>query len=181
MLPNGYCAQVKETYPEMDYYEFDSICRRLNFQLVMSKSEKTQREDMAIMHTKLYVQQEHSYILYVRVLNESVVLATLYAQVYFDGELTDKQKVALKGSGYQIVDKDKIYFGFSVTKDLYSKVEKLMFEFTPVKKWSNLGKVCLGFVDNTFENKCGRGTGFTLEELSKSILIERIIYEKIYG
>ena len=160
----------------MNVNEFESIADKLGFEFVMSRSEKTDREDKALIHSKLYVQKQHSYILYARILNGVVVIATLYGQVYYNETLTENQKQALKGSGYQIIDKDKIYFGFSVTKGLSEKAKRLMFEFTPVKKWFEFDKLYPGFVDHTFEAGCGRGTGFTFEELKKSELISKIIF-----
>ena len=176
MTQNCYCSQCKETYVGMQEFDFDYIAKKLGFKEVMCKWENTQRPDKAIRKTKLFVLQEHSYILYAIFINEELALATLYAQVYFDGGLTESQSDALRGSGYQIIDTDKIYFGFSVTKGLYSKTRNIMYEFTPIKKWTNLDKVCLGFIDNTFENNCGRGTGFTKNELKQNSLVANIIF-----
>ena len=167
---------LENLYEQIKFDDLESVINKLEFEFVMSRSEKTDREDNAVIHSKLYVQKQHSYILYVRVLNGIVVRATLYGQVYYNETLTENQKQALKGSGYQIIDKDKIYFGFSVTKGLSEKTKRLMFEFTPVKKWAEFDKLYPGFVDSTFEAGCSRGTGFTFEELSQSELIRKIIF-----
>lgn len=160
----------------MKVNEFEGIVDKLGFEFVMSRSEQTDREDKALIHSKLYVQRQHSYILYARILNGVVVIATLYGQVYYNETLTENQKYALKGSGYRIIDKDKIYFGFSVTKGLDEKSKRVMFEFTPVKKWVKFDKLYLGFVDYSFELGCSRSTGFSFEELKQSELISKIIF-----
>ncbi len=88
------------------------------------------------------------------------------------------KKKALAGSGYLKVEVDKIFFGLSVTKNLKAIVNDIIESFRIVPKWTNYEKVCIGFVDNTFENGCGKGVGFSKDTLKKNVLINQIMFEQ---
>lgn len=167
-------VHIIDSYEKMPYSAFSKLLKQLNFEQVLC----TNVHELSNLKARLFVNQEHSLIVYAITLNDVLSRATLYGQVYCENELSQLQKKALAGSGYLKVEVDKIFFGLSVTKNLKAIVNDIIESFRIVPKWTNYEKVCIGFVDNTFENGCGKGVGFSKDTLKKNVLINQIMFEQ---
>lgn len=161
-----------DSYPDMQWNEFNEIVKQLNFEETLFAN----MYKLPNMETRVFVLQKQGLILHAIIKDGLLSRATLYGELGFDGELNSKQKEALKGSGYIQVSKGKLFIGFSVTRGARKIITKLISEFEIIPKWTDYDKVCIGFVDNTYENGCGRSNGFTRNELRRNHLISKIMF-----